>query len=314
MRNSFEIGSGYSNDTGPRAKIVWKKPWVNSYGHSLENHFSLSMLEQFIDINYKIPIFRNPVEEYYLIQGGWIYENIYNLQSQIMSVNIARYWNYLNEWQRVVNLHWYVNQCIQKNNLMKTIMLICPGISINRIQQRGEGMPYWGSSQRYTANISTNYWKSDVDFIILQAQNVWIRTLVKKHRILMRSNLHWMKINNLSFIVPTLRFFFNQDRGIRGYDNKSLMAYDYFKYTKLITTTIEYQYNVLGKWWSSIFIDMGEINDYFKWKDFKFGAGIGIRWQLPVGPIKLDIAIPLIRSVKINHNFLHFYVNLGPEL
>jgi translocation and assembly module TamA len=45
--------------------------------------------------------------------------------------------------------------------------------------------------------------------------------------------------------------------------------------------------------------------------DFKTGAGVGVRWESPVGPIKLDFAVPV--GDKDKHD-LQFYIGLGPEL
>lgn len=285
------------------------------YGHSLENILSLSILEQFFNINYKIPLLSDPIRQYYLIQGGWINENLYSsLQSKIINFNVARYCSCLNDWQYLINLNWYINNYrIEKNNLSNTIMLICPGIGINRIRQHCKTMSCWENSQRYSINISTKYWFSDVNFIIVQAQNVWIRTFFRKNRVLIRNNFSWMKTDSMC-MMPSIQCFFTKDHGIRGYKCKIISPFGYLKYTKLIITTLEYQYNVFGKWWSVVFLDFGEIANTIRWKNFKAGIGIGIRWQLPIGPIKLDIAIPLVYKIKIDHNFLNFYINLGPEL
>lgn len=314
IKNSFEFGSGYTSDIGFRSKIIWKKPWINSYGHSLENNFNLSILEQFIDVSYKIPLFHSPLEQYYLIQGGWAHGNIYNLQSNIVTLNIARYWNFSNYWQRVINLHWYINHCIKKNNLIQITTVLSPGISINRIRKKGTILPYWGSSHRYAMNISTKYWKSDINFIILQLQNIWIQKICEKKRFLIKNNVNWMKTDNLLCTVPFFRFFFIKDRSIRGYEYKCIFPNDYVHYTKLITNTFEYQYNFFDKWWSAFFLDMGEITNKIKWNNFKSGIGVGIRWQLPIGALQLDIAMPLIYKIKMNYKYFHFYINLGPEL
>ncbi|PVA01199.1 hypothetical protein DC362_21170, partial [Acinetobacter nosocomialis] len=45
--------------------------------------------------------------------------------------------------------------------------------------------------------------------------------------------------------------------------------------------------------------------------DFKTGTGVGVRWESPVGPIKLDFAVPV--ADKDEHG-LQFYIGLGPEL
>lgn len=94
---------------------------------------------------------------------------------------MVRYWNNFNCWQYAVNLHWYLN-CAIKNFIDNKVvtMLVYPGISVNRIRHRGRVMSYWGESQRYFINVSNISWKSDINCIILQAQNIWIRTVLKK--------------------------------------------------------------------------------------------------------------------------------------
>ncbi|XNM58143.1 hypothetical protein ACLK1S_26300 [Escherichia coli] len=36
-------------------KATWKKPWMNSYGHSLTTSTSISAPEQTLDFSYKMP-------------------------------------------------------------------------------------------------------------------------------------------------------------------------------------------------------------------------------------------------------------------
>lgn len=315
VKNSFEFGLGYTNDIGFRSKIVWKKPWINSYGHSLETNFSLSIPEQFIDLSYKIPLYNHPLEQYYLIQGGLVYENIYKLQSRITTLNLARYWNYSNYWQWVINLHWYINHCIQNYNLNKTIMLISPGISLNRIQKKGVVFPYWGNSHRYSMNMSTKFWGSDINFFVLHSQDVWIKQVYKNHRFVMRNDISWMHTSGiLPYTIPLFRSFFIKDRIVRGHKCKFFSTNDDLNFKKLIINTVEYQYNLFDKWWSAIFLDIGEITKKIRSNNLKGGIGFGIRWQLPIGPLQLDVAVPLKYKIKINRKLFCFYINLGPEL
>lgn len=61
----------------------------------------------------------------------------------------------------------------------------------------------------------------------------------------------------------------------------------------------------------AVFIDTGEaVNDIRK-SNFKTGAGFGVRWASPVGPIKLDIARPIGDNEE---HGVQFYIGLGPEL
>ena len=51
-------------------------------------------------------------------------------------------------------------------------MLLYPGVMISRTRSRGGLMPTWGDSQRYSIDYSNTMWGSDVDFSVIQAQNV----------------------------------------------------------------------------------------------------------------------------------------------
>lgn len=61
----------------------------------------------------------------------------------------------------------------------------------------------------------------------------------------------------------------------------------------------------------AVFVDSGEAVSDIRRSDFKTGTGVGVRWASPVGPIKLDFAVPV--GDKDEHG-LQFYIGLGPEL
>lgn len=313
-RNTLETGVGYSTDVGPRLKANWKKPWVNDRGQSLESSISLSGPEQSLDLSYKIPLLKDPLEQYYLVQGGFKREDLNDTKSDSSTVNLARYWDLDSGWQRAVNLRWSLDHFTQAS-VTNTTMLIYPGVSANRTRQRGGLMPTWGDSQRYSLDISDTTWGSDVDFAVIQAQNVWIRTLAEKHRFVVRGNLGWIETNDFERVPPSLRFFAGGDRSIRGYKYKSLSPKDddgkLTGASKLATGSLEYQYNVTGKWWGAVFVDSGEAVDDIAKSNIKTGAGVGVRWASPVGPVKLDIAAPV--GDQDEHG-LQFYIGLGPEL
>jgi translocation and assembly module TamA len=77
-------------------------------------------------------------------------------------------------------------------------MLIYPGVSVNRTRSRGGLMPTWGDSQRYSVDYSNTMWGSDINFIVMQAQDVWIRTLYDRHRFVVRGNLGWIEADNFT--------------------------------------------------------------------------------------------------------------------
>ncbi|ELY2495657.1 autotransporter assembly complex protein TamA [Cronobacter muytjensii] len=314
IKNTVEVGAGYSTDVGPRLKANWRKPWINSYGHSLTTSTSISAPEQQLDFSYKMPLLKNPLEQYYLLQGGFKRTDLNDTEADSTTLAVSRYWDLSSGWQRAINLRWSLDHFTQAN-VTHTTMLLYPGVMLSRTRSRGGLMPTWGDSQRYSIDYSDTAWGSDVDFVVLQAQNVWIRTLYDKHRFVARGNLGWIETNDFERVPPDLRFFAGGDRSIRGYKYKSISPEDddgkLTGASKLATGSLEYQYNVTGKWWGAMFVDSGEAVNDIKQSNFKTGAGVGVRWQSPVGPIKLDFAVPV--GDKEEHG-LQFYIGLGPEL
>lgn len=314
-RNTIETGVGYSTDVGPRVKGSWKKSWLNDRGHSLESSASVSAPEQQLDLTYKIPLLKNPLEQYYLLQGGFKNVDLNDTKSVTSKVVVSRNWDLSSGWQRAVNLTWGLDHFTQ-GTVTDTTMLLYPGFSVNRTRSRGGLMPTWGDSQRYSIDVSNTTWGSGVDFALIQAQNVWIRTLADKHRFVVRGQVGWIETNDFNKVPPDLRFFAGGDRSIRGYKYKGISPHDnegkLIGASKMLTGSLEYQYNVTGKWWGAVFVDSGEAVDDIKQSNVKTGAGIGVRWQSPVGPVKLDIAAP-VGDDKETHG-VQFYIGLGPEL
>lgn len=272
----METGVGYSTDVGPRVKATWKKPWVNSYGHSLTSSVSLSAPEQQFDFTYKVPLLKSPLEQYYLMQGGFKRTDLNDTQADSTTLGVSRFWEMSSGWQRAINLRWSLDHFTQAN-VTNTTMLIYPGVSVNRTRSRGGLMPTWGDSQRYSVDYSNTMWGSDINFIVMQAQDVWIRTLYDRHRFVVRGNLGWIEADNFDKVPPDLRFFAGGDRSIRGYKYKSISPKDddgkLIGASKLATGSLEYQYNVSGKWWGAVFVDSGEAVSDIRESDFKTGAG-----------------------------------------
>ncbi|HCN96353.1 MAG TPA: autotransporter assembly complex protein TamA, partial [Leclercia sp.] len=248
--NTIETGVGYSTDVGPRVKATWKKPWMNSYGHSLTTNASISAPEQQLDFSYKMPLLKNPLEQYYLVQGGFKRTDLNDTEADSTTLAVSRYWDLSSGWQRAINLRWSLDHFTQAN-VTNTTMLLYPGVMISRTRSRGGLMPTWGDSQRYSVDYSNTAWGSDVDFVVVQAQNAWIRTLYDRHRFVMRGNLGWIETGDFEKVPPDLRFFAGGDRSIRGYKYKSIAPKDddgkLIGASKLATGSPAYQYNVTGK-------------------------------------------------------------------
>ncbi|XKM12994.1 autotransporter assembly complex family protein [Orbaceae bacterium ac157xtp] len=312
-QNSVNVGLGYTNDNGVRGTLGWNKPWLNDRGHSFSSDLSLSSPEQALSGAYKIPLHGSPLEDYYTIQGGYRKINNNDTDSNSYTVGVIRNWDSFEGWQSAVGLNAMYDNFTQADDNYETF-LFYPSFSFSRVRIDAKLFPLWGDSQRYSLEAASEDLASDINFIRFQIQQVWIRSLYEQHRFVARANFGIIQASNFDRVPPSFRFFAGGDRSIRGYSFQSISPTDSKNQrkgaSKIYTASLEYQYNVSGDWWGAVFVDTGDAIDKFKEADLHTGAGAGLRWASPVGPVKFDVAVPVNRS----DSSIHFYIGLGAEL
>jgi translocation and assembly module TamA len=57
-----------------------------------------------------------------------------------------------------------------------------------------------------------------------------------------------------------------------------------------LTGSTEYQHWFSHDWGGAAFFDIGAAADTWSERVFEPGAGVGVRWRSPVGPVNVDIA------------------------
>ncbi|OBW94486.1 autotransporter assembly complex protein TamA [Gallibacterium anatis] len=315
LKNSYEIGIGYGTDVGPRLQFGWNKPWINSRGQSFSSNFYISDPKKTIEATYKIPLLKQSLNYYYEISTGYEEEKKNDTDTSGLTLAILRYWNRETGWQNSFGVRARYDNFTQANVSNRTL-LIYPTAGFNRTRVRGGLFPYWGDSQKITLNWGNKAVGSDVDFYSAIASTSWIRTYAENHRFLTRAEIGYLSTNQFDKIPPALRFFAGGDRSIRGYGYHKISPKDkngeLTGANRLFTASIEYQYQVKPKWWGAIFYDTGFASDRFAFNDLRKGAGIGVRWNSPIGAVKFDIATPI--NDKDDSKNIQFYIGIGAEL
>lgn len=310
-RNQLETGLGYSTDVGVRGSLKWKKPWVNSRGHSFDSSFSLSAPEQTITAGYRIPL-DDVLREYYRIQYGMKKLDSRDTKSLESNLALERHWVLDNGWHRTLFVRYLIEN-YEQGLQDDTGQFVLPGISFSRSRIRGGTMPMWGDRQTLTVEYGDSSMLSETRVTRLMGGMTWIRSLGGNHRGIFRIDGGANIADEFDKLSPSLRFFAGGDNNLRGYGYESISPRDASgaltgaKY--MATTSLEYQYRVHGNWWGAVFYDLG---DAFNEKpEFRRGTGVGIRWASPVGPIRLDFAWGLDAAPGDEFK-IHF--TLGPEL
>ncbi|MDR5862292.1 autotransporter assembly complex protein TamA [Halomonas campisalis] len=310
-RHQFEVGVGYATDVGPRLRFGWDQPWINRYGHSLDHDLFVSQPEQQLTGTYLMPL-DNPLRDQYRAQYGLRHRDTGDTRTLESSVELARRWEFDNRWVQTVFVRATFEDFTQGGEA-DSVLIYYPGVSWSRTRTRDPRFPTWGDRQRIAFEYSDSVWGSDADFLRMTGDTEWIRMLGDNQRFVTRLGLGAIETDDFSKVPPSLRFFTGGDRSVRGYAYESLAPRNEEGRLRggqqLLTASAEIQRRVTGDWWGAAFVDTGDAFDDWAPDSLNTGAGLGVRWISPVGPIRFDVAHPF--DDEENAWRLHFAI--GPE-
>ncbi|WP_043525993.1 autotransporter assembly complex protein TamA [Litchfieldella xinjiangensis] len=310
-RHQFEVGVGYATDVGPRLSFSWDQPWLNEYGHSLNHDLYLSAPEQRFTGEYIMPL-EDPLNDSYRLQYGFRHRDNEDTRSLEASVEVGRRWQFDNGWVQNLYLRSTFEDYTQAG-VSDQVFLLYPGISWSRTRTRNPRFPTWGDRQRLAVEYSNTAWGSQVEFLRATLDSQWIRMWGDDTRFVGRTSLGTIETDEFERMPPSLRFFAGGDRSVRGYSYESLAPRDEEGRLEggqqLLTGSVEVQRRVTGDWWGAAFVDTGDAFDSWGPASLNTGAGLGVRWISPVGPVRFDVAHPF--DDEENSWRIHFAI--GPE-
>jgi translocation and assembly module TamA len=82
--------------------------------------------------------------------------------------------------------------------------------------------------------------------------------------------------------------------------------------TAIIAGSLEWRQRIAGNWGAALFVDGGQVSSSLKPlpSDFYTGIGAGVRYYTPIGPVRLDVAIPT-RIYTVDGGRYQVYIGLG---
>ena len=156
---------------------------------------------------------------------------------------------------------------------------------------------------------------SDSSFLQGSIDGKIIRTLGDRNRLIARTQVGYTDTNDFRELPPRFRFFAGGDQSVRGFSYQSLGRKDEAGNTiggeTLAVGSLEYERRFFTKWGAAVFYDTGNAAQSFSGLGtLARGAGFGLRWRSPIGPIRADIAFALSEP---GHP-IRFHLNIGPDL
>lgn len=105
--------------------------------------------------------------------------------------------------------------------------------------------------------------------------------------------------DNISDVPTTRRFFAGGGGSVRGYAYQEITAYNALNQalggSSYATASLEARIKITKTIGLVPFVDAGSVTDstFPDFSDVRIGAGIGLRYATPFGPIRVDFAVPL---------------------
>ncbi|RUT77472.1 outer membrane protein assembly factor [Marinobacter sp. NP-6] len=310
---SVAAGVGFSTDVGPRFSGNWREHWINPMGHRRGAQTELSVPRQNVGAWYELPL-DPPMTDSIRLSAGYQREDIEDVESELLT--LGQQWKHQldNGWLQVASIRWEGERFRIGDDDPEQSSLLLPGLGYSKLQADSPLDPSRGYRIQFDVTGSHRAVISDVDILHANVLVKGLYTLADNHRFLSRFQFGGVATNRFSDVPPSLRFFAGGDQTVRGYGYETLSPRNSEDVAiggrYLMVGSVEYQYEFTENWRVAAFVDEGNAMDDLS-DPLATGAGLGIRWISPVGPLRLDVAKGLDPEFGGEWR-IHF--SMGPEL
>ena len=310
-RRLINYGVGFSTDTGPRFRFGRNIRRWNERGHQLGVNAQLSPVVSEVTAIYRYPV-GDPRYEWVSFDGGIKRENTDTAESETLAFGARRVVERPSGWSRTQLMSLLIED-FEVGGQEGRSRLLMPELDWSRLRTDSAVRPSHGSKTDFELRVAGDTLGSDTSFIQAVASTKWITSLSNRARVIARGRLGVTWEDDFEDLPPSVRFYAGGDTSIRGYEFKSLGPTDaagqVIGGSRIAVASIEYEHPIRERWSFAVFVDSGNAftNGDF---DAKTSAGIGTRWLSPLGPIRLDIGVP----INDPEHGARIHVSLGPDL
>jgi len=310
-RQRYELGIGYGTDTGIRGLIEVDFRRVNRKGHNATVRLEVSEIRRTLSAQYRFPPVFPETATYAIFFGAGDFSPTWSTSLRAtFGVSRSQLRGPLHE---VLSLS-YEAQNFTVAERDGTSYLLIPGASWAWTQSDDRIRPRRGLRVQLETFFSLDELFSTTSYAQLILSGKLIHGLGSRLRLLSRAKIGKTYYTAFDDLPPTLRFVTGGDRTVRGYSYESLGPRDaedrLVGGDLLVEASAEADYAILGNWLLAIFFDLGNGLDSLGDLSLAKGAGVGVRWITPVGPIRLDVAY----GFDAPSEDVRIHLTLGPDI
>ncbi len=308
--NRYSLGVGYSTDTGIQGRIEWENRLFNKKGHTVSGALKVSERENKVVGIYKVPVM-DPWYDKLVYVGSWEEEQWSDTETRLISAGVSfehrgGRFNYGGGLD-------FQSETYEVGGEPDDSIFFIPGVNFSYVTTENIVDTKNGLFVGVALKGSKDGVISDIDFLQGEVSGKGIITPLENWRLIGRFSLGTTLVDDIDSLPPTLRFYAGGDQSVRGYDYKELGPLDNEgnviggRYLIVFSGEIE---RLINKSWSiAAFLDTGNAMDDLD-VELKQGVGGGVRYRLPFGQIRLDIASALADA----NNSFRIHLTVGGDL
>ncbi len=310
-RNAWKFKVGYGTDTGPRINGELNRRWTSAKGHSLNLSATAAP---------KISTFKARLTEPKANPHEGVLSYIFEWNRETKGNSLDHGYELGAEYTRKTSDNWkqkatltYLLKTSQKGNAIpRKSHLTLLGASVEKTEADNYLYPLNGWHIKAGVHGAIEKLLSDQSILQLEI-NTKLITELGDGRLIGRLDFGSTLVGDFDSLPTSLTFFAGGGRSVRGYGFNLLGETndegDVLGGKHLLVGSIEYEYPIIESWSAAAFLDAGNAYNDLKSPDLKWGAGFGVRWRSPVGPVRVDIGFP---QDRIADPRLH--ISIGSDL
>ncbi|WP_349431620.1 autotransporter assembly complex family protein [Methylomarinum sp. Ch1-1] len=295
--HTYSVGVGYDTDIGPLGSFGYQNRRLNRAGHHLNLDLSVSPVLSSAEGLYMIP-FSEPRSDHVAIGLGYKYEKPDTFESEEAKLSVQYQHLYANGWKQIMFLD-LSHETFTISDVSQNTTLLVPGGRWEYTISNDALRPTRGYHINFSLASAPESLISDVTFVQATAAGKLITPLPWPGRLITRVNLGATLTSDFDRLPASYRFYAGGAQSIRGYEYKKLGPQngegDVIGGEMLSVVSAEYEHFISESWGVAVFFDAGNAYNANN-ISIKSGTGLGLRWVSPIGPIRLDFAVPLSDS------------------
>jgi translocation and assembly module TamA len=308
----------YSTDFGAGVKLGADRRWVNAKGHKAGAKIEYSERLQESSVHYKIPK-PGPKDLSYDFGIGYRDETTDVNRSRNFQLAATRSEKRWHGFTRTMGLKYLVGDFEigqDEDNLeYGNSKLLFAEVTLSRRRLNDRLTPRKGYVLELGGRLASEALVSDTDYGQVFGRLTWLMPQGERGRFKLRGEVGAMTVGDFDALPPDLRFYAGGDRSLRGFDyheigevsaNGNIIGGEY-----LALVSGEYEYYFNDQWGAGVFVDAGDA--FIGGFSLNVGAGVGIRWRSPVGPVRVDVGFPVQSELPTEQSW-RLHVLLGPDI